>query len=131
MNRDGGTLVVGVDDNGTVLGLDRDFTTLGGARNEDGFARAFENITRGLFSSPVSPDCYVARFEEYRGHLVYVIEVQRSKKPSFCLFDGEKEFYVRKQTTTQKMDVEAASEYILDHFRDERSGSTTETPAFE
>lgn len=118
VNTEGGTLIIGVGDDGTVLGLDDDFSTLGGAKTQDGFIRAFENITKDLFSSPVSPDYYTARFEEHRGKLVYVIEVQRSKKPAFCLFGGEKEFYIRKQTTTQKLDVEATLEYVLDHFKD-------------
>ncbi|HID64939.1 MAG TPA: ATP-binding protein [Anaerolineae bacterium] len=118
MNTEGGTLIIGVDDDGMVLGLDDDFSTLGRARTQDGFIRAFENITKDLFSSPVSPDYYTARFEEPQGKLVYVVEVQRGKKPVFCRFDGEKEFYVRRQTTSQKLDVEAALEYILDHFKD-------------
>lgn len=116
MNTEGGTLLIGVDDDGAVLGLDDDFSTLGGANPRDAFRRAFENITKDLFSSPLSPDYYKARFEEYQGKVIYVVEVLRSKEPVYCKFGEEKEFYVRKQTISQKLDIETAVKYIREHF---------------
>jgi predicted HTH transcriptional regulator len=117
MNTEGGTLIIGVDDDGMVPGLDKDFSTLGRRKNKDGFLQAFVNITENLFASPVSPDDYTARFEESRGKFVYVVEVKKSEKPVFCLLDGVSEFYVRKQTTTRKLDAKAQFEYLLEHFK--------------
>mgnify|MGYP000744379132 CR=1 FL=1 len=117
MNTEGGTLIIGVDDDGTVVGLEDDFSTLGGAKNRDGFMRAFANITKDFFSSPLSSG-YSAHFGELQGEqLIYVVEVQRGEEPVFCLFDGEKEFYIRRQSTTQKLDVEATWKYISGHFK--------------
>ena len=117
MNTEGGTLIIGVDDDGTVLGLDDDFSTLGRRKSKDGFEQSFVNITENLFDPPLSSDDYTARFEECRGKLVYVVEVKKSEKPVFCLFDGVREFYVRKQTTTRKLDAKATLEYCSDHFK--------------
>jgi energy-coupling factor transporter ATP-binding protein EcfA2 len=116
MNTEGGTLIIGVDDDGAIVGLDKDFSTLGRRKNKDGFEQAFVNITENLFTSPVSPDDYTARFEECQGKLIYVIKVKKSKKPIFCLLDGVSEFYVRKQTTTRKLDPKDTWDYGLNHF---------------
>jgi len=117
MNTEGGTLIIGVKDDGTVLGLDDDFSTLGRRKNKDGFEQAFVNITENLFASPVSPDDYTPRFEECRDKLVYVVKVEKSGKPVFCLFDGVSEFYIRKQTTTIKQDPKDTLNYCLGHFK--------------
>ena len=116
MNTEGGTLIIGVDDDGTVLGLDKDFSTLGRRKNEDGFHQAFVNITENLFNPPLSPDDYAASFEKCHDKLVYVVKVKKSEKPAFCLFSGVNEFYLRKQTTTRKLDAKATLEYCLEHF---------------
>lgn len=116
MNTEGGTLIIGVDDNGTVLGLDDDFSTLG-KKDKDGFKQAFVNITVSLVDPPVSPDYYTSSFVEYRGKLVYVVQVGRSEKPVFCLFNGVREFYVRTTTIRRKLDVKETLEYVQRRFR--------------
>jgi len=116
MNTEGGTLIIGVDDDGTILGLEKDFSTLGRRQNKDGLEQAFVNITENLFSSPLSPDDYTAHFEELQGRPVYVVRVKKSQKPVFCLLGGVREFYVRKQTTTRKLDSKETLDYYMTHF---------------
>lgn len=117
MNSEGGVLIIGVEDDGTILGLEKDFSTLGRRKNKDGFEQAFVSITEDLFESPLSPDGYTPRFEEYRNKLVYVVEVKKSEEPVYCEFGGETELYVRKQTTTRKLDAKGIVEYCSDHFK--------------
>lgn len=117
MNTEGGTLIIGVDDEGRVLGLDDDFATLGRRKNMDGFEQAFVSIVDNLFESPLSPDNYRCRFEEYQGKLVYVVELEKSHEPVFCLFDSVSGFYVRAQGTTRKLGGEALVDYVAKHFR--------------
>jgi len=116
MNTEGGTLIIGVDDDGTILGLEKDFSTLGRRQNEDGFRQAFVNITENLFLSPLSPDDYTAGFEKLQNKSIYVVKIKRSKKPVFCLLGGVREFYVRKQTTTRKLDSKETLDYCMAHF---------------
>jgi energy-coupling factor transporter ATP-binding protein EcfA2 len=116
MNTEGGTLIIGVDDDGMALGLDDDFSTLGRRRNRDGLAQAFANITKHLFVPSVLQKYYTARFEQYQGKSIYVVEVEKSEEPVFCLFDGVREFYIRELTTTRKLDAKDTLDYCLGHF---------------
>ena len=117
LNTNGGTLLIGVTDDGKILGLENDFSTLGGRQSKDGFEQAFVNITTDMFSSPLSPDYFKAYFEEIQDKLIYVVEVQKNEEAVFCKFSNESEFYVRKQTATTKLDVEDTTKYITGHFR--------------
>ncbi|MBN1891052.1 MAG: putative DNA binding domain-containing protein [Thermoflexales bacterium] len=117
LNAEGGTLIIGVDDDGIVLGLEDDLSTLGRRRNKDGFERAFVNITKDMFDPSLSPNDYKAYFEECRDELVYIVEVRKSEKPIYCHFDNVREFYIRQQTTTRKLDPKDTVDYALKHFQ--------------
>lgn len=116
MNTEGGTLLIGVDDNGSILGLDKDFSILGKRQNKDGFHQAFVEITEDMFDPPLLPDDYKANFIELEGKLIYIVEVNKSTRAVYCSFDGAADFYVRKQTTTRKLDAKASNEYCSNHF---------------
>jgi hypothetical protein len=111
MNAEGGTLIIGVSDNGTALGLDEDFSTLGSRKNKDGFEQAFANIAKNLFDPSVLQRYYRARFEQYHSKSIYVVEVEKNENPVFCLFDGVREFYIRELTATRKLDVKETLDY--------------------
>lgn len=116
MNTEGGTLIIGVDDNQAVLGLEDDFSTLGKGQKEDAFVRAFVDITDNLFSPAISPDYYKAEFLQYQDKRVYVVQVQKSEKPVYCLFDGKKEFWVRKLNRKRKLEADELVDYVMSHF---------------
>ncbi len=117
MNTEGGTLIIGVDYDGTARGLNDDFSTLGRRKNKDGFEQAFVRITENLFDTPLLSNYYEAYFMEYREKLVYVVQVKRSETPVFCNFDNTREFYVRKLTTVRKLDAKETWDYASRRFR--------------
>jgi energy-coupling factor transporter ATP-binding protein EcfA2 len=115
MNTEGGTLIIGVDDDGMALGLDYDFSTLGSKKNQDGFEQAFAKVV-GDYLSPEADQYIRSHFEAYQDKSIYVVKVEKSPKPVFCLFDGVRSFYVRSMTIKRKLDVQDTLDYVIKHF---------------
>jgi len=114
MNAEGGTLVIGVDDDGNVLGLDNDFSTLR-KKDEDGFELAFTGLVTRYLELPDRR--YVSlNFEDYDSRKVCFIEIERSQEPIFCLFDQKYEFHLRVGNSTRQLDAKWTLEYGKDRF---------------
>ena len=115
MNTDGGTLYVGVGNDGDILGIEKDFGDWRQA-NWDGWSQAFTNIINTRIG------------KEYHGYIkptpiisdnktVAKIEIKKSLKEVFV--DPNKptsEFYIRAGTTTQKLNSKEMVKYIRDNF---------------
>ena len=114
MNADGGTVYVGVSDNGLIVGIGSDYACLGSKGNWDGWSQAFANAFRRIgaeFSAGVTHEKIVLE-----GKDVAKISVERGQKPAYLDPFGKAEFYVRVGTTTQPLNPKQASEYIQKRF---------------
>lgn len=118
MNTEGGLLLIGVDDKGTILGLEKDFVSLVEKPDSDGFrltlAQGIENNlgTEYIGYTNVS-------FVEREGHQVCVVRVKKGAKPAFLKTnkgDKAKEFYIRTDNSSRPLDIEAAMGYIRMHW---------------
>ncbi len=114
LNCEGGILIVGVDDDNNILGLENDFS-LYSKNQEDKFFQAFKNLLENYFGLGI-----VARlnfdFASIRKKQIFYIEVFESKNPIYLNNKGAKEFYVRVGTSSSLYDVEQAVNYIIDRF---------------
>jgi uncharacterized protein YaaQ len=113
MNSQGGTLVIGVDDDGSVVGLDRDLSLLGNSRDR------FEQLLASLIVERIGPvfaPFTTTRFEEANGKLVYVVDVERTPEPVFLKSEKGKEFFVRIGNTSRSLDHEETHHYIETHW---------------
>lgn len=113
INSDGGTLVIGVDDNGNALGLANDFSVVHNG-NRDGFERAFNDIVLGSLGA-VYRDHMHLTFQDYNGKQICVIEVEQSPVPVYC--GKSREFYIRLGPATKLLNSEETVAYIQRHFR--------------
>lgn len=114
MNSEGGTLLIGVDDKGNILGLDDDFSTLS-KPDADGFELHLVEVIKkyvgaGLVSHlrisfPVLDEAKICR-----------IKVSKSGKPVFVRFEGKEEFYVRTGCSSQPLGREDQSVYEKSHW---------------
>jgi len=114
-NTEGGTLLVGVADDGTVRGIERDVETLHD-KDTDGFYRALI----GVLSSYLGPEfCpYVStRFESRGERIIAVVTVYPSPKPVFLSDKGTSEFYIRSGSTTTPLNPEQTLEYRDMHWQ--------------
>lgn len=113
LNTRGGTLLIGVEDDGTVRGLDDDLRTVGNSLDKLGQTLA-SSINEAI--GPVYAPYYRSTFEKTGDKRVCRVEVQRSAEAVFVKGPKGKEFYIRQGNTTRSLDVEEAHRYIKLHW---------------
>jgi len=110
LNTSGGTLVIGVLDDGTPLGLGAD-----GFPSEDKMSLHLVNIVKARIS-PQALTAMHMHFEDYDGERVMVVRCQRSPVAVFVK-DGEHErFYVRTGPSTTELKASQTQDYIKQRF---------------
>jgi hypothetical protein len=111
LNSNGGVLLIGVRDDGSIEGIETDKFP-----NNDKFLLHFWTLVRTCFGTDVSPNIS-AELEESGGKTVCVVRCSRSSRPVFLKQPGfEEEFYVRVGPGTIALAVSEALKYISDHF---------------
>ncbi len=110
MNAKGGKLIIGVDDDGNVLGLENDFKTLK-HKNRDGYEReVFRIISTQLgheacFSNHIS-------FYSLNEKDVCLVDIEPSEKPVYVSDTENTTFYVRTGNATYPLSVKEAVNYL-------------------
>ena len=111
LNTNGGTLIVGVSDDGTPVGIEADKFP-----NEDKMSLHFVNIVKARMGPQVMTATNI-HFEDYDDNRVLVIRCQRSPVPVFVK-DGEIErFYVRTGPSTTELTASQTQAYIKQRFK--------------
>ena len=104
MNSEGGSLLIGVSDNGTATGLEEDYATLSNG-NRDGFGRFLTQLIGDKISGPSAALCRIS-FHEADGKDVCRVDVAASAKPVFSCPANSKEFtdfWVRQGNKTEQL----------------------------
>jgi hypothetical protein len=114
LNSAGGTLLIGVADDCTVLGIEHDLKTLK-RKDRDGYEQKLHQVLADALGAEFSQYQHVS-FEESEGKTVCVVQVEPSPKPVYLTDKGVKHFYVRVGNTTQPLDMQAAHNYIGMHW---------------
>jgi membrane protein YdbS with pleckstrin-like domain len=114
MNTAGGVLLIGVSDEGGVLGLERDFNALP-KKNMDGFENAFNMAFNSMIGAEFRQ--YVAlAFEEIDGKTICVLSVSPAATPVYLTFKGQEDFYIRTGNSSQPLPVSKATKYVQTRF---------------
>jgi len=113
LNTDGGTLVVGVEDDGSAAGIEAD-----GFRSEDEMSRHLVNKVRDRMD--VSAVTLMRlQFANHRGSRVFVVRCARSSVP-FFVRDSKRatveRFYIRTGPATTELSASKALSYIKRRF---------------
>ena len=109
LNSEGGTLVIGVEDPGTVCGIEADLHLLGNSR--DKFEQLVSSLVVEHLGGGILPYCRF-RFEEVEGKTVYVVDVDPSAEPVFTKTGKGRVFHVRVSNTTRLLVIAEALRYI-------------------
>lgn len=112
LNAAGGTLLIGVDDQGQILGLARDVATLGSRQTEDGFQLHLVKLLTDALGPATLDNINVAIVD----HVVCRIDVRAARAPVFARGKDGDELYVRLQNSTRRLDVRDALEYVRNHW---------------
>lgn len=114
LNTEGGTLAIGVADDGTVLGLEADLVLK--KHDLDRFENAIRTILITAVGAVPASRCKT-RFESLGGMDVCLIDVEPGVKPTYA--DSEKGkglFFVRHGNTTRQLDTKETVEYIAQRW---------------
>jgi ATP-dependent Lon protease len=117
LNGDGGTLLIGVTDNGGISGIEVDLKTLGSRKNQDGFALWLNGLLDNTLG-PTGVSNATISFEEFPDGTVCRIDVRPGKSPSFVRTSkGAADLYVRLNNATRLLNTAEALEYVKSHWR--------------
>ena len=111
LNAGGGTLFVGVSDDGTPLGLEND-----GFDNEDRMNLHLVNIV----NKSMGPNAWAsihANFDDYENDRVLIVRCEKSNSAVYVTDNNGQHFYVRTGPSTTELSVSQAHEYIKQRFR--------------
>jgi predicted HTH transcriptional regulator len=114
MNSNGGNLIIGVDDDRNILGLDSDIQTLG-KKNLDGFELQLIQVIRNYIGSEYSSHIKIS-FEKIENKDVCWIKVSKSSSPIFVKFEGKEHFFNRAGASTQSLSRAEQSAYEREHW---------------
>lgn len=114
LNFEGGTLLIGVADDGSIFGIENDIKTLQPC-NLDRFEQVLRQTIVQHLGAEFSQFVHLS-FPRHNGQTVCMVRAERCPQPVY-LADGDKvEFYIRAGNTTQPLDVQAAQNYISMHW---------------
>ena len=114
MNSTGGYVLIGVNDDGEVLGLDPDYQAIKKPDND-----GFENVFNMAFNTMIGVEhrrFVNVSFPEISGKQSCVVSLQPSSRPAYLVYRGKETFYVRAGNASQPLSVSQVARYIQDHF---------------
>lgn len=114
MNTVGGVVLIGVDDEGQILGLEPDYSTMG-KKNSDGFENNFNMAFNKMIGAEYRQYVDVS-FHTFEEKDICVVRTLPSSDPVFLMFKGEEKFYIRTGNSSQPLTIRETSRYIQTHF---------------
>ncbi len=110
MNTQGGTLLIGVADDGSILGLEADYNTLS-RKDNDGYTQL---LMSAIADKMGTPSCKLVKilFQMQEGKEVCRVIVLPSPLPVYLKEDNQHHFYVRTGSGTREMDIREAITFI-------------------
>jgi hypothetical protein len=120
LNTEGGDLLIGVGDDGSVIGIDSDRL-----ENDDKFMRHLAQVVRNGLGDRAGT-CIDPKTQIVQGKTVCVVSCQRSPEPVFLKWKGmetipDGDLFVRSGPGTVKLPTESAAEYVRTRFPEWRS----------
>jgi len=113
MNAKGRKLILGVDDDGNILGLEKDFLTLK-HKNKDGYEREIFRIISTYLGHKACFGNHIF-FYEVKERLICVIDVEPSIEPVYVSNGKDTTFYVRTGNATYPLFVKETVDYLKTH----------------
>jgi signal-transduction protein with cAMP-binding, CBS, and nucleotidyltransferase domain len=114
LNSDGGTLIIGVDDNRNILGLVKD-----GFRDNDHMLLHLTQMIKDRIGTEHT-QFIKGVVEESNGNKVLRIDVKPATTPAYVTYNNEEYFYVRTGPATTELSVSKIYGYIKERFFDNK-----------
>lgn len=111
LNTDGGTLIVGVSDDGNAIGIQAD-----NFPNEDKMSLHLVNIVKSRMGVQAMTNLH-AHFEDHDDCRVMVVKGKGAPSPVFVKDDDTERFYIRTGPSTAELSASQTQEYIKQRFK--------------
>jgi hypothetical protein len=111
LNSDGGTLLVGVSDDGTFIGIEKD-----GFQNKDQFYRHFSNLLKYQIGNQYRPFIKSTLIPIHGCHILK-IDCKQCTEPVFLKVDNTEEFFIRTGPASVKLGGRKLLEYVNEKFK--------------
>jgi hypothetical protein len=108
LNTDGGTLLIGVRDNGEITGIERDLPYVQ-RKNEDGFQLKLRDLIKSNFTPFPSGKVHI-RFENFTKETVCGVDVEPVNKNQIICFG--KDVYIRDGNTKRKLEGRDLTDWV-------------------
>lgn len=109
-SRLGGTLLIGVTDDGQILGLDHDYKTLGKKPDRDGYELFLTTLLANAYGKDTVPLLRI-KFPCADGKEICEVSVSPSTRPIFVKGERGQEFFIRANNQTMPLSMEEALNY--------------------
>lgn len=115
MNTKGGVLLVGVEDDGTVIGLENDFKVFKTRKDPDAYERWIMQHLLNAFGQHRAPLLGVT-FPKVDGIEICRVDVSPSPAPVYVKSGNEEHFYIRAGKSKKPLSMRETVEYTKDHW---------------
>ncbi len=118
-NSEGGTLLIGVKDDGEILGLEYDYSSLSG--NKDEFELHLRNLINKTYGVTYSTQNLKLTFPTIADKEICQIEIKRGNGPLYMeIIDKNnvksEKFYIRSGNSSQEIPISEITAYVISRF---------------
>jgi len=114
LNSDGGTLLLGVSDDGAALGLAHDYQTLQ-KKNADGYELFLTDLLLNHYGKDCSP-CVHITFHQLEAKQICRIRVDPASRPVWVK-EGDDQLYIRSGNSTRRLMTKEAIDYCKTRWK--------------
>jgi hypothetical protein len=114
MNNNGGTLLIGVDDDGKIIGLEKDYQNLK-KKDRDGFEQSIFTAISTNLGTDLSNYIHVIFHSKDNKDICRLI-IMPAPRPVFVKKEGHTKFYIRAGVSTRELNIEEATKFIDNHW---------------
>jgi len=116
LNSEGGTLLIGVADDGKILGLASDYSTFGKRPGKDGYENWLTSLLLDNIGKIFSP--YIGiRFYAFAGKEICRVDVITARQPAYVKDGNQETFYIRTNNSTRPLTPRETGTYCLEKWK--------------
>ena len=110
------SLLIGVDDDGQIMGLDDEYKTLGRKKDRDGYENFLMTILLDAYGKESAPFIHII-FHQIDGKDICQIAVKPSSRPVFVKDDRGEHLFIRTGNSTRALTTREAIEYCSTRWK--------------
>ena len=116
LNSKGGTLIVGVDDNKKIIGIENDYQKLSRKKDWDEWVLELRNLLDKYIDKDIISQLHLTQILK-NNKTIARIDVPPSPKPIYIKHENDEKFYIRSLNSSEKLSTRQSHEYIKERWK--------------